>query len=167
MSLLPQTDLPQITLMNADNFDPSESAPIRAISGQTSSGRLLHEDLTRSIIGCAMTVLNTLKPGLDEKLYENALVLELRAHGHHVEQQKCFPVFYREVEIGKGFPDLIVDSLVIVDPKIAEAFTETHSAQMIGYLNLSGLDLALLLNFKHAKLTWKRMVNEENNRRSF
>ena len=69
-----------------------------------------------------MTVLNELKPGLDEKLYENALVLELRAQGHRVEQQKQFPVFYRGVEIGRGVPDLIIDEAVIADPKVAEAF---------------------------------------------
>jgi len=113
-----------------------------------------------------MTVLNTLKPGLDEKLYENALVLELEANGHTVEQQKPFPVFYRGVEIGKGIPDLIVDGKIVVDTKVVEIFNETHIAQMIGYLALSRLDVALLLNFKQAKLTWKRVTNELNNRRN-
>ena len=141
--------------MNADDFndDPEE--------GKMPQG-LLHEDLSRSIIGCAMTVLNTLKPGLDEKLYENALVLELTAHGHFVEQQKQFHVFYRDVEIGKGVPDLIVDEKVVVDPKVVEIFNETHLAQMQGYLNLTGLELALLINFKHARLAWKRVVKQHH-----
>jgi len=117
-----------------------------------------HEDITGQIIGAAMTVLNELKPGLDEKLYENALVLELRALGHQVEQQRQFPVSYRGQVIGTLIPDLIVDGRVIVDPKVVSAFNETHVAQMLGYLAITGLEVALLLNFKEAKLAWKRVV---------
>ena len=117
-----------------------------------------HKDLSHAIIGAAMMVLNELKPGLDEKLYENALVIELRKQGHKVDQQKQFPVFYDGQEIGKLVPDLIVDDVVIVDPKVVTAFNETHLAQMIGYLAITGLRLALLLNFKNAKLEVKRVV---------
>ena len=117
-----------------------------------------HQAITQDIIGSAMTVLNTLKPGLDEKLYENALVLELLARNHSVEQQREFPVHYRGHFIGKLIPDLIVDGAVIVDPKVVSAFNESHLAQMLGYLNITGLDIALLLNFKEAKLTWKRVL---------
>ena len=105
-----------------------------------------------------MAVLNELKPGLDEKLYENALVIELAERGHAVEQQREFPVHYHGHFIGKLVPDLIVDGKVIVDPKVVSAFNDTHIAQMLGYLNITGLDVALLLNFKEAKLTWKRVV---------
>ena len=119
---------------------------------------LIHKELSESIIGCAMTVLNTLHPGLDEKLYENALVIELQKHGHHVQQQTQFPVYYDSKLIGTLIPDLIVDQLVIVDPKVVTAFNDTHLAQMLGYLNITDLALALLLNFKNAKLEWKRVV---------
>ena len=105
-----------------------------------------------------MTVLNTLKPGLDEKLYERALLIELRKRGHRVEQQREFPVIYDGQHIGTLIPDLTVDELVIVDPKVISAFNDTHTAQMLGYLNITGLQLALLLNFKNAKLEWKRIV---------
>jgi len=111
-----------------------------------------------------MAVLNELKPGLDEKLYENALSLELRARGHTIEQQRQFPVHYSGELIGTLIPDLIVDGTVIVDPKVAVAFTDTHIAQMLGYLNITGLELALLLNFKEAKLEWKRVVNDRRKR---
>lgn len=117
-----------------------------------------HEELTGDIIGAAMAVLNELKPGLDEKLYENALVIELVARGHTVEQQRDFPVHYRGHFIGKLVPDLIVDGKVIVDPKVVSAFNDTHIAQMLGYLNITGLEVALLLNFRDAKLAWKRVV---------
>ncbi len=122
-------------------------------------GNLLHEELSREIIGAAMEVLNILKPGLDEKLYENALVIELRERGHKVDQQKRFKVFFKEHLIGTLVPDMIVDDLIVVDPKVVSAFNENHMAQMIGYLAKTELDLAILLNFKHAKLTWKRIAN--------
>jgi GxxExxY protein len=122
---------------------------------------VLHEELTRDVIGAAMAVLNALKPGLDEKLYENALVIELRARGHTVEQQREYPVYYRGELIGRLVPDLILDGQVIIDPKVVTAFNETHIAQMLGYLNITGLKVALLLNFKESKLTWKRVVHEK------
>ena len=120
---------------------------------------LIYKELTESIIGAAMTVLNALKPGLDEKLYERALVIELRKRGHRVNQQKEYPVYYDGQHIGTLIPDLIVDDLVIADPKVVTAFHETHTAQMLGYLNITGLKLTLLLNFKYARLQWKRIVN--------
>ena len=119
---------------------------------------MLHEEITKDIIGAAMMVLNELKPGLDEKLYENALVIELRKRGHKVEQQRPYPVHYDGQLIGTLIPDLIVDDLVIADPKVVTAFYDTHIAQMIGYLNITNLRLAILLNFKNAKLDWKRVV---------
>lgn len=120
---------------------------------------LIHKELSESIIGAAMTVLNTLKPGLDEKLYERALVIELHKRGHHVETQREFPVHYDWQFIGSLVPDLVVDDLVIADPKVVSNFNEAHIAQMLGYLNITGLKLALLLNFKNARLEWKQVVH--------
>ena len=122
------------------------------------SAKLIHKELNGHVIGAAMTVLNELKPGLDEKLYENAMVIELQEQGHAVEQQKRFPVHYRGHLVGTLVPDMIVDGLVIADPKVVTGFNDTHTAQMLGYLAITGLNLALLLNFKHAKLEWKRLV---------
>jgi len=113
-----------------------------------------HEKLTEDIIGAGMTILNTLRPGLDEKLYERALVLELTKRGRRIDQQKQFPVKYDGVEIGVLIPDLIVDGVVIVDPKVVTDFNESHVAQMIGYLNITCLRVALLLNFKYSDLRW-------------
>lgn len=121
-------------------------------------GNLLHEALSAQIIGAAMDVLNELKPGLDEKLYENALVIELRKRGHAVDQQRQFKVEYKGHEIGTLIPDLIVDERVIADPKVVTVFNESHLAQMTGYLALTRLRLALLLNFKYARLQWKRII---------
>ena len=122
--------------------------------------KLIHEELSRDIIASAMKVLNALKPGLDEKLYENAPVIELSKRGHRVDQQKSFPAHYEGHFIGKLTPDLIVDDLVIVDPKVVEDFNVHHTAQMLGYLTITGLELAILLNFKYADLRWKRVVRQ-------
>src|SRR5580765_4635273 len=101
---------------------------------------MIHEEITRDIIGAAMEVLNELKPGLDEKLYDRALILELQGRGHSVAEQREFPVHYRGQYIGKMIPDRIVDGKVIADPKVLTAFNDSHLAQMLGYLNISGLN---------------------------
>ena len=120
--------------------------------------RMIHEELSREIIGAAMVVLNELKPGLDEKLYERAAMIELKHRGHRISVQAAFPVSYRDQLIGNLIPDLIIDDAVIVDPKVVSCFNDTHVAQMIGYLNITHLDLALLINFKNARLEWKRVL---------
>ena len=90
---------------------------------------LIHHALSESIIGSAIKVLNTLRPGIDEKLYENALVIELRNRGHRVEQKRHYPVHYDGQLVGTLIPDVIVDELVIVDPKVVSAFrcVQLHS----------------------------------------
>ena len=118
---------------------------------------MIHEELSGKIIGVAMTILNELKPELYEKLYERALIIELKHRGHAVSVQRSFPVSYRGELIGNLIPDLIVNEAVIV----VACFTETHVAQMIGYLNITGLDLALLINFKSARLEWKRVLRRQ------
>ena len=115
---------------------------------------------TGRIIGAAIRVLDELKPGLDERLYENALVIELAKLGLRPEQQKNFPVHYDGKFIGKLIPDLIVAD-VVVDAKVVTAFTADHVAQMLGYLNITGLPLGLLLNFRYRKLQIKRVILHE------
>jgi len=119
---------------------------------------LIHEGLSKDIIAAAMKVHRALKPGLDEKLYENALIIELAKRGYLAQQQKSFAVHYEGHFIGRMTPDTIVNDLVIVDSKVVESFHNDHMAQMLGYLAISRLELALLLNFKHASLQWKRIV---------
>lgn len=120
---------------------------------------MLHEAITQGIIGAAMDVLNALRPGLAEKIYERALKIELLARGYSIEQ-RGFPVCYRGQVIGKLIPDLIVEGKVIVDTKVVTAFNDDHLAQMLGYLNITRLEVALLLNFKDAKLKWKRVIDD-------
>jgi GxxExxY protein len=115
------------------------------------------DHLSKLVIGAAMKVLNTLRPGLDEKLYERALVIELAKHDLRCEQQKSFEVHYDNQLIGTLIPDLIIENLLIVDAKVVSAFNDSHLAQMLGYLNIANLKTGLLLNFKFAKLGIKRV----------
>lgn len=128
-------------------------------------GKIIHDELSGAIIAAAMEALNQLKPGLDEKWYERALTIELRHRDCTIEFQRSFPVYYRGELIGNPVPDLIIDRAVIVDPKVVSAFTETHVAQMIG-LNITGLQPALLSNFKNARLDWKRVVRQKRSESS-
>ena len=122
------------------------------------SDELLYGDLSEKIIGAGMKVLNVLKPGLDEKLYERALVIELRKQDLIVSTQRSFEVYYDGQFIGTLIPDLIVDEKIIVDTKTVAKFPEHATAQMIGYLNITGIKVGLLMNFKAARLEWKRIV---------
>jgi len=129
---------------------------------------MIHEELSGEIIGAAMEVLKELKPGLDEKLYERAMLIELKHRGRTVSAQSSFPDSFRGELTGNLIPDLIVGDAVVVDPKVVSGFTDSHIAQMIGYLNITRLDLALLINFKNARFEWKRVlrpqeIDERNN----
>ncbi len=123
---------------------------------------MIYEELSRQVIGASMDVLNVLRPGLDEKLYENALVIELAERGISADSQKSYPVHYKEHFIGKLIPDLIIEDKIVADTKIAESFNDAHLAQMLGYLAITGMEVGLLVNFKFSKLKWKRVVRDTN-----
>lgn len=114
---------------------------------------------TRHIrLGCAFEVLNTLGHGLLEKPYENALVVEFDLKNIPYKQQERFPVVYKEVKVGEYIPDLIVFDQIVVDAKVIDNIGDNEIGQMINYLKITGLQVGLLLNFKHAKLGWERIV---------
>lgn len=123
---------------------------------------LLFKDEAHRIVGCAMEVLNTLGHGLLEKPYENALVVEFGLQDIPFRQQPIFDVQYKTVKVGEYIPDLICFDRVVVDTKTIERISNHEIGQMMNYLKITGLQLGLLLNFKHAKLEWKRIVLERN-----
>lgn len=105
-----------------------------------------------------MEVLNVLGHGLLEKPYENALAVELRLRGIPFEQQPQFDVMYKNVPVGLFVPDLIVQGRIIVDTKTIDRIGDHERGQMLNYLTLTGLRVGLTINFKRAKLEWKRSV---------
>ena len=114
--------------------------------------------ITRRIIGAAQTVSNTLGCGFLEKVYENALAIELRRTDLEVEQQKAIHVRYREEIVGVYVADLIVENAVLVELKAAVALDRNHRAQCINYLRATGHRICLLLNFGLPRLDVERIV---------
>ena len=143
---------------------------------------MIQEELSGEIIGAGMDVLNESRPGLDDPAAARLRTRKFLGteednlptkHTKHPKEKKpvlpvlvCFRVFggQRSPLLRRLLdPESRIDQdheqdAVIVDPKVAACFTDTHVAQMLGYLNITGLDLALLLNFKNARLEWKRVL---------
>lgn len=128
--------------------------------------KLLHEELSEQLIGAAIVVLNALGPGLDEKIYERALIIELVERGLDVDSQHEFPVHFKGHLVGSLIPDLIVGGKVIVDTKVVESFHDRRLAKVLAHLAITGLELGLLINFKFPRLQWKRVVRSSTALRS-
>jgi GxxExxY protein len=105
------------------------------------------QELTKTIIGCAFTVHNTLGEGFLEKVYENALRIELVKQGVDVDQQAPIEVTYDGHTVGSYFADLWVDDRVIVEIKAVRSLSKAHEVQLVNYLTATGVDSGLLLNF--------------------
>jgi len=116
-------------------------------------------EFTERLIGAAMAVHRAVGPGLDEKIYENSMCIELADINIGFSQQEQFPVFYKSHFVGKLITDLIADSKVILELKVADSITDTHIAQALSYLAITKLQVALIFNFKNASLQFKRVVN--------
>ena len=114
--------------------------------------------LSKQIIGCALAVRRMLGTGSLEKVYENALVHELRRAGLTVAQQHRIVVRYDNVVVGDYTVDLLVENIVLVELKVARAIDDIHRAQCLNYLKATSLRLCLLLNFGRLRLEIKRMV---------
>lgn len=103
--------------------------------------------LTERIIGCAYAVHNALGPGFLEKVYENALRIELQESGLSVAQQHPIPVRYRGLVVGDFFADLMVEGRVIMELKAVQKLAKEHEVQLVNYLTATGIDDGLLINF--------------------
>src|SRR5262245_47830385 len=123
-----------------------------------SETKLLLKAETEKIIGFSFDVLNELGHGLNEKLYENSLVVLFKLNQIAFDQQRRFPVLFRGTHVGEFIPDLIVFGSVIVDPKVIERITDHERGQMLNYLRITKLRVGLIVNFKHARLEWERIV---------
>jgi GxxExxY protein len=115
-------------------------------------------ELTHCIIGCAMQVSNELGVGFLEKVYENALAIELRKQGLIVEQQKLLTVYYDGHVVGDYCADIVVNGCVLLELKCSKAIDPAHQAQLLNYLKTTGLKIGLIINFGTPRLQIKRMV---------
>lgn len=123
---------------------------------------MLHADLTESIIKAFYKVYNVLGYGFLEKVYENALLYELKKEGLLAVQQANIKVFYDGCEVGDYFADLLVNGLVIVELKTAESIRSEHIAQLTNYCKATGKEVGLLLNFGKSPEV-KRVLFTKNN----
>ena len=115
--------------------------------------------ITEKIIGAAFIVQRELGCGFLEKVYENALVLDLRAPGLRAAPQAPIPVKYKGTAVGVYFPDILVEDKVVVEIKAVDALAPIHSAQILHYLKATGIEQGLLLNFATPRVQVKRFAN--------
>jgi GxxExxY protein len=108
---------------------------------------LKHSDITGAIIKAFYKVYNTLGYGFLEKVYENALVIELAEMGLHAEQQKPISVYYRDRLVGEYYADLVVNNAVITELKSVERISPAHEAQLVNYLKATRFEVGLVINF--------------------
>jgi GxxExxY protein len=117
-------------------------------------------DITYAINGAVFEVNSILGPGFLEKVYENALFVELKERGLVARSQVPITVSYKGEVVGEYAADLLAEDAVIVELKTVENLDKTHEAQLLNYLKATGLHVGLLVNFKHKKADIKRMVLE-------
>ena len=127
---------------------------------------LIEKELTFRVVGCAMAVLNALGHGLRERTYERALCVELTLQGLAFQQQHTYPVYYRGEHIDDYIPDLEVENRLIVEAKTVDQIIDEHLGQVLNYLKITGLEAGVILNFKHSKLEWRKVVLQEGHRKS-
>jgi len=121
--------------------------------------RLKLDRITERIIGCVYKVSNILGSGFLEKVYENALTLELRENGLETKQQHGIQVRYDGIVVGEFAADLLVENKVIIELKATKALDDIHMAQCLNYLKATDLAVCLLINFGKPKAEIRRIVN--------
>jgi GxxExxY protein len=130
----------------------------KANSGQLVAINPAVNDITRSVIGCAYTVSNSLGCGFLEKVYENAMTHELVKHGLKVDRQHTIKVHYDGVVVGDYIADLIVEDQVLVEIKNIDHLGNTQVAQCLNYLKATGIHIGLLMNFGTIRVEIKRLI---------
>ena len=112
--------------------------------------------LTETIIGCELRVHQSLGPGYLESVYQNALLIELKKAAFEAVKNHCIPVYYEGEQVGDFVADVIVDNSVILELKATQEIHPTHEAQLVNYLQSTGMEIGLILNFGAASLQVKR-----------
>lgn len=126
---------------------------------------MIKEELTEKIIGCFYNVYNALGWGFLEKVYENALKIELEAENLKTESQRPITVMYKRQKVGDYYADLIVENQVIIEIKAAEKVISAHEAQLVNYLKSTDKEVGLLFNFgPKAQVVRKIFTNDRKNK---
>jgi GxxExxY protein len=120
------------------------------------------EDLTHSIIGCAMKVHSTLGNGFQEVIYQRCLAIELNKMGIPFQRELEMPIFYDSQEVGTRRADFVVANKVLVELKAQITLEDVHLAQALNYLQAYKLDVGLLINFGARKLEFKRLMSKRD-----
>ncbi|RKS01283.1 GxxExxY protein [Flavobacterium sp. 102] len=107
----------------------------------------LHKKLSDAILKSYYEVYNNLGYGFLEKVYQNAMYLELKSQGYNVEPQKQIKVYYKGMVVGEYYADLLIDDTIILELKACECLMDAHKAQLINYLKATDIEVGLLLNF--------------------
>lgn len=127
----------------------------------------LHSDITSTIIKAYYNVYNKLGYGFLEKVYENALIIELKKIGLQCQKQTPIKVFYDSEIVGEYFADIIVNDCVILELKAADSLLEEHEAQLVNYLRATNIEVGLLLNFgREAEFKRKAFSNNYKNHKT-
>ena len=119
---------------------------------------IIFKDLSYEIMAAAYEVHNTLGSGFLEKVYENALLIELQTRGLNVTAQKELDVFYRNQRVGLYVADIVVNNEVVLELKATEFLQKAHEAQLLNYLKCTGCRLGILINFGKERVESKRFV---------
>ena len=115
-------------------------------------------DITYKIKGAIFKVNKVLGPGFLEKVYENALLIELKNLGLKADNQVPINVAYKDKIVGEYFADILVEEKVIIELKTVEKLDNNHEAQLLNYLKATGIKVGILVNFKQRRAEVKRMV---------
>jgi GxxExxY protein len=124
----------------------------QSVDFQQPASKFLYKQETHQVLGCAMEVHNALGAGLNEKCYENAMVVEFKLNKIPFDQQATYDVVYKGVQVGRFIPDLVVFATIIVDAKTIDRINDYERAQMLNYLRITKLRVGLIINFKNPRL---------------
>jgi hypothetical protein len=122
---------------------------------------MLHEDLTKKIIGNAMAVHSALGNGFQEVIYQRALAIEMESSGLSFVREMEMPVFYRDIQIGTRRVDFFVENKIMVELKAIIQLEDVHLAQAMNYLEAYKMQIGLLINFGSKSLQFKRVHNNK------
>ena len=123
---------------------------------------LSNTNLTEKIIGCAYAVHNSLGGGFLEKVYENAMAIELAAQRLRFSQQARLGVYYRGNEVGEYYADLLVENCIICELKAVDILSKQHEVQLVNYLAATGIEIGLLINFGSSVAVRRKFKNRQH-----